>query len=92
VLCQTECRTLDQLRVDILKLLWLFLNSFRLNGGLKSFLELLSVYKNGTAPEFQMLVLFSDTFSHLVTIMDVTEVYEQEKYFSKHEYAMLDRS
>lgn len=98
-LYQTACRTLAQLRIDILnglcfgdlllKPLWLFLNSLGPNCGLKSFLELLSVNKNGTAPEFQMLVLFSDTFSHLVTILDDTEFYELEKPFSKHEYAML---
>lgn len=98
-LYQTACRTLAQLRIDILnglcfgdlllKPLWLFLNSLGPNCGLKSFLELLSVNKNGTAPEFQMLVMFSDTFSHLVTILDDTEFYEQEKPFSKHEYAML---
>jgi len=98
-LYQTACRTLAQLRIDILnglcfgdlllKPLWIFLNSLGPNCGLKSFLELLSANKNGTAPEFQMLVLFCDTFSHLVTILDDTEFYEKETPFSKHEYAML---
>eukprot|EP00092_Neocalanus_flemingeri_P004280 GFUD01004600.1.p1 GENE.GFUD01004600.1~~GFUD01004600.1.p1 ORF type:complete len:1075 (-),score=280.83 GFUD01004600.1:210-3434(-) len=98
-LYQTACRTLSQLRIDILnglcfgdlllKPLWVFLNSLGPNCGLKSFLELLSANKSGTAPEFQMLVLFCDTFSHLVTILDDTEFYEQDKPFSKHEYAML---
>eukprot|EP00092_Neocalanus_flemingeri_P034441 GFUD01037450.1.p1 GENE.GFUD01037450.1~~GFUD01037450.1.p1 ORF type:complete len:1075 (-),score=271.40 GFUD01037450.1:205-3429(-) len=98
-LYQTACRTLSQLRIDILnglcfgdlllKPLWVFLNSLGPNCGLKSFLELLSANKSDTAPEFQMLVLFCDTFSHLVTILDDTEFYEQDKPFSKHEYAML---
>ena len=98
-LYQTACRTLAQLRIDILnglcfgdlllKPLWLFLNSLGPTCGLKSFLELLSVNKNGSAPEFQMLILFCDTFSHLVTMLDDTEFYEQDKPFSKHEYAML---
>jgi len=98
-LYQTACRTLAQLRIDILnglcfgdlllKPLWIFLNSLGQTCGLKSFLELLSVNKNGTAPEFQMLILFCDTFSHLVTILDDIEFYEQDKPFSKHEYAML---
>jgi len=98
-LYQTACRTLAQLRIDILnglcfgdlllKPLWVFLNSLGPNCGLKSFLELLSVNKNASAPEFQMLILFCDTFSHLVTILDDTEFYEQDKPFSKHEYAML---
>jgi len=98
-LYQTACRTLAQLRIDILnslccgdlllKPLWIFLNSLGQTCGLKSFLELLSVNKTGSAPEFQMLILFCDTFSHLVTILDDTEFYEQDKPFSKHEYAML---
>jgi len=98
-LYQTACRTLAQLRIDILnglcfgdlllQPLWLFLNSLGPSCGLKSFVELLTVNKTGTAPEFQMLILFSDTFSHLVTILDDTEFYEQEQPFSKHEYAML---
>jgi len=98
-LYQTACRTLAQLRIDILnglcfgdlllKPLWIFLNSLGPNCGLKSFLELLSANKSGTAPEFQMLILFCDTFSHLVTILDDTEFYEHDKPFSKHEYAML---
>jgi len=98
-LYQTACRTLSQLRIDILnglcfedillKPLWLFLNSLGPNCGIKSFLELLNVNKNGTAPEFQMLVLFCDTLSHLVTILDDTEFYDVDKPFSKHEYAVL---
>jgi len=98
-LYQTACRTLSQLRIDILNglcfgdlllhPLWLFLNSLGPNCGLKSFLELLNVNKSGTSPEFQMLVLFCDTFNHLVTILDDTEFYEKEKPFSKYEYAML---
>ena len=98
-LYQTACQTLSQLRIDILnglcygdlllKPLWIFLNSLGQNCGLKSFLELLSANKSGTAPEFQMLILFCDTLSHLVTILDDTEFYEQEKPFSCAEYAML---
>ena len=98
-LYQTACQTLSQLRIDILnglcygdlllKPLWTFLNSLGQNCGLKSFLELLSANKSGSAPEFQMLILFCDTLSHLVTILDDTEFYEQEKPFSCAEYAML---
>ena len=98
-LYQTACQTLSQLRIDILnglcygdlllKPLWIFLNSLGHNCGLKSFLELLSANKSGSAPEFQMLILFCDTLAHLVTILDDTEFYEQQKPFSCAEYAML---
>ena len=98
-LYQTAIRTLSQLRIDILnglcygdlllRPLWLFLNSLGASCGLRSFLELLSTNKAATAPEFQMLVLFCDTMSHLVTMLDDKEFYDQEKPFSKHEYALL---
>lgn len=98
-LYQTAVRTLSQLRIDILnglcfndvllRPLWLFLNSLGPNCGLKGFLELLNNNKSGTAPEFQMLILFCDTFGHLVTMLDDTEFYEDEKPFSRHEYASL---
>jgi len=98
-LYHTACNTLAQLRIDILnglcfgdlliKPLWIFLNSLGPNCGMKSFLELLSVNKSGTAPEFQMLILFCDTLNHLVTILDDSEFYEQERPFSCAEYALL---
>jgi len=98
-LYHTACSTLSQLRIDILnglcfgdlliKPLWIFLNSLGPNCGLKSFLDLLSANKTGSAPEFQMLILFCDTLHHLVTILDDTEFYEQERPFSSGEYAMM---
>ena len=98
-LYQTAIRTLSQLRIDILnglcfgdlllRPLWLFLNSLGPTCGLKSFLELLSTNKAASAPEFQMLELFCDTFSHLVTMLDDSEFYDQDKPFSKHEYSLL---
>ena len=98
-LYHTACTTLGQLRIDILnglcygdlliKPLWIFINSLGPGCGLKSFLELLSVNKTGSAPEFQMLILFCDTLTHLVTILDDSEFYDQERPFSVAEYAML---
>ena len=98
-LYQTAIRTLSQLRIDILnglcfgdlllRPLWLFLNSLGPNCGLKGFLELLSNCRSAMAPEFQMLVLFCDTFSHLVTMLDDSEFYEAGKPFAPHEYSAL---
>ena len=98
-LYHTAYTTLAQLRIDILnglcfgdllmKPLWIFLNSLGPNCGLKSFIDLLGVNRSGTAPEFQMLTLFCDTLTHLVTILDDTEFYEQERPFSCNEYALL---
>ena len=98
-LYQTACTTLSQLRLDILnglccgdlviKPLWLLLNSLGAQCGLKQWLDLLTVNKTGSAPEFQMLILFCDTLTHLVTILDDAEFYDQERPFSTPEYALL---
>ena len=95
-LYQTAIKTLSQLRIDILnglcfgdlllRTLWLFLNSLGPTCGLRSFLDLLSTNKAISAPEFQMLELFCDT---LVTMLDDSEFYDQDKPFSKHEYSLL---
>ena len=100
-LYQTAIRTLSQLRLEILiglcykdillKPLWLFLNSLGQNCGLKAFLELLSLNRTADCPEFQMLTLFCDTFSHLVTLLDDSEFYESGEPFALHEYAALGR-
>jgi ubiquitin-protein ligase E3 B len=65
-------RTLSQLRLEILtglsfgdlvlKPLWIFMNSLGPTCGIKAFLELLNFNRAATAPEFQMLILFADTF------------------------------
>ena len=98
-LYQTAIKTLSQLRIDILnglcfgdlllRPLWLFLNSLGPTCGIKSFLELLASNRAATAPEFQMLVLFCDTCSHLVTMLDDQEFYDTEQPFARHEFATL---
>ena len=97
----TACSTLTQLRADILnglcygdlllRPLWVFLNSLGPQCGLKSWLELLSVSKAGTAPEFQILILYCDTLAHLVSILDDSEFYGESGPggLSVAEYAML---
>nr|CAD7569227.1 unnamed protein product [Timema californicum] len=76
-LYQTALGTLTQLRLDILTglcyqdnilcNLWRFLCSLGPHCGLKAFLDLLAVNTKCSAPEFQMLILFSDCMTHYVT-------------------------
>lgn len=47
--------------------LWLFLCSLGPSCGLKAFLDHLSNCTKCTAPEFQLLQLFSDCMTHYVT-------------------------
>jgi len=98
-LFQTAIKTLSELRLEILtglcyqdillKPLWIFLSSLGTGFGLKSFIDLLGNNPKATAPEFQMLMLFCDTGSHLVTVLDDVEFYEGGKPFLLHEYASM---
>uniref|UniRef100_A0A0P4WEM7 Ubiquitin-protein ligase E3B n=1 Tax=Scylla olivacea TaxID=85551 RepID=A0A0P4WEM7_SCYOL len=91
--------TLSQLKMDILtglcyksemvSQLWQVFQSLGPNCGLKSFLDLLSASTKATAPEFHMLMLFCDATTLLVTVLDDLEMYEQQKPFSLHDYAIM---
>lgn len=95
----TATTTLSQLRMDILTglcyksdiviQLWMILLSLGPTCGLKSFLDLLSVSTKASAPEFHMLMLFCDSTTHLVTILDDMEMYEKQKPFSVADYAAM---
>lgn len=81
---QHALKTLSQLKLEILSglcyqnllllPLWRLLQSLGPNCGLKSFVDHLSANTKGTAPEFQILVLFCDCLSYVVTILDDVEV------------------
>ena len=81
---QHALKTLSQLKLEILSglcyqnllllPLWRLLQSLGPNCGLKSFVDHLSANAKGTAPEFQILVLFCDCLSYVVTILDDVEV------------------
>uniref|UniRef100_A0A1B6LAX7 Ubiquitin-protein ligase E3B n=1 Tax=Graphocephala atropunctata TaxID=36148 RepID=A0A1B6LAX7_9HEMI len=98
-LYHTALNTLTQLRLDILTglcyqdkilyQLWRFLASLGPHCGLKPFLNLLSVNTKGSAPEFNVLVLFADCMTHYVTILDDIEMYEQQKPFTLNDYISM---
>nr|CAD7597611.1 unnamed protein product [Timema genevievae] len=59
---------------NILCNLWRFLCSLGPHCGLKAFLDLLAVNTKCSAPEFQMLILFSDCMTHYVTLVNTLGV------------------
>ncbi|XP_046391174.1 ubiquitin-protein ligase E3B [Ischnura elegans] len=98
-LYQTALTTLAQIRLDILTglcyqerllyHLWCFLCTLGQGCGLKAFLDHLVVNTKGTAPEFQMLILFCDCMTHYVTILDDLEMYEHQKPFRLEDFANM---
>ncbi|EFN88458.1 Ubiquitin-protein ligase E3B [Harpegnathos saltator] len=98
-LYQTALHTLTQMKVEILtglcyqdKILyhmWLFLGTLGPHCGLKAFLDLLAANTKCTAPEFQMLILFSDCMTHYVTILDDMEMYEQQDPFKLTDFVTV---
>ncbi|XP_076061977.1 ubiquitin-protein ligase E3B [Oratosquilla oratoria] len=95
----TAITTLTQLKMDILTdlcyksnlvpHLWRVLLNLGTNCGLKSFLDLLAVSTKATAPEFRLLMLFCDATTHLVTVLDDLEMYEQQKPFTLADYGSM---
>ncbi|XP_054713011.1 ubiquitin-protein ligase E3B-like [Uloborus diversus] len=90
-LYETALATLTQMKLDILTglcyqdmvlpNLWKFISSLGPGNGLKAFLDHLAVTTKTCSPEFQILVLFCDCATHLITILDDVELYEQQKPF-----------
>ncbi|KAK8739159.1 hypothetical protein OTU49_003508, partial [Cherax quadricarinatus] len=95
----TAITTLSQLRMDILTglcyksdmvpQLWHILLSLGPSCGIKNYLDLLSVSTKATAPEFHLLILFCDATTHLVTVLDDLEMYEQQKPFTLADYSTM---
>ncbi|XP_011210956.1 ubiquitin-protein ligase E3B [Bactrocera dorsalis] len=91
--------TLSQLRLDILTGicyndnvlydLWLLLTSLGPNCGLKEFMELLKQDNVLQKPQVTMLMLFCDSMTHYVTILDEYEMYTEQKPFLLNDYVML---
>ncbi|KAG8042714.1 hypothetical protein G9C98_005354 [Cotesia typhae] len=98
-LYQTALHTLTQMKLDILtglcyqdKVLyhmWLFLNTLGPHCGLRAFLDHLAANTKCSAPEFQMLILFSDCMTHYVTILDDMEMYEQQDPFKLTDFVTM---
>lgn len=65
--------------------LWVFIKSLGPNNGLNAFLELLPLLiRREPIPEFQLLLFFCESTSHLINILDDSELYEIQKPF-KHQ-------
>lgn len=65
----------------ILTNLWMFISSLGPQNGLKAFLEHLTIYTKTNAPEFHILILFCQCASHLISILDDSELYEKQRPF-----------
>ncbi|KAL3214022.1 hypothetical protein MRX96_035051 [Rhipicephalus microplus] len=91
-LFETALAGLTQLRLDILTglchhewvlcQLWQLIRSVGSASGVRAFLDLLAFTTKPTGPEFRLLVLFCDCATHLVTILDDLELYEQQRPFT----------
>ena len=57
--------------------------------GIKTFVDHLSINPKGTAPEFQLLTLFSDCMVYLLTLLDDVEMYEKQTPFHLSAYVTL---
>ena len=98
-LYQIALHTLTEMKMEILtglcyqdKILYhmyLFLGTLGPHCGLKAFLDHLAANTKCTAPEFQMLILFSDCMTHYVTILDDMEMYEQQDPFKLNDFVTI---
>ena len=92
-------KTLTQIRLEILAglcygdlllpNLWSLLQSLGPYCGQKHFLDLLATNPKATSPEFQMMILFADCMSHLLTILDDVEMYDKQKSFALGHFVTL---
>ncbi|XP_054155444.1 ubiquitin-protein ligase E3B-like [Oppia nitens] len=98
-LYETALNTLTQVKLDILAglcyqdlilpNLWHFISSLGPQNGMKAFLDHLNLHTKTCAPEFQILILFCDCATHLITILDDMEMYEQQKPFTIEEMIII---
>jgi len=94
-LYETAINTLTQVKLDILAglcyqdlilpNLWRFICSLGPANGMKAFLDHLNLHTKACAPEFQILILFCDCATHLITILDDMEMYENQRPFTIEE-------
>ncbi|XP_014671275.1 PREDICTED: ubiquitin-protein ligase E3B-like isoform X2 [Priapulus caudatus] len=88
-LYQTALSTLTQLRLNILTgishhesllpKLWYYIHT---HVRLKTLLEQLSGNSSSSLPDCQVVILFCDCTSHLITILDDVEMYDQQRPFT----------
>lgn len=91
--------TLTQMKHDILAglsykeivlpHLWKFITRIGPNNPCRAFLDYLSLNSKSCAPEFQILTLFCECATHLITILDDIELYENQKPFTIEDLIMI---
>jgi ubiquitin-protein ligase E3 B len=66
----------------VLRNLWDYICSLSPNNGLKAFLDHLVLNSKSSMPEFYILMLFCECASHIISILDDSELYEQQRPFT----------
>lgn len=99
LMLHTTLKTLTTLKQDILTglclhdfiltKLWKFISSLGPHNGLKAFLEHLSICTKTSSPEFHILILFCECASHLISILDDSELYEKQQPFQLEELVAI---
>lgn len=95
LMLHTALETLTTLKHDILtelclhdfliKNLWTFIRSLSSDSGVKAFIEHLALYTKSSATELHILILFCECGSHLISVLDDTELYEKQHPFTINE-------
>lgn len=91
--------TLSQMKHDILSglsykelilpHLWRFITLIGPHNPCRAFLDYLSLHSKSCAPEFQILIIFCECATHLITILDDIELYENQKPFALEDLVMI---
>lgn len=89
---ETAMSTLTQLKLDILTglcyqsvviiNLWRFIKVWTAGSHMNEFIDSLTTSNNSANHEFYILVMFCDCATHLITILDDMEMYEQQRPFT----------
>lgn len=98
-LYENALNTLSQLRHDILAglsykelilpHLWQFITLIGPHNPCRAYLDYLNLHSKSCAPEFQILTIFCECATHLITILDDIELYENQKPFSIEDLMMI---
>lgn len=93
--------TLSQMKHDILSglcfkelilpHLWRFITLIGPHNPARAYLDYLSMHSKSCAPEFQILIIFCECATHLITILDDIELYENQKPFSLEDLVMISQ-
>lgn len=91
--------TLSQMKHDILAglsykelilpHLWRYITLIGPSNPCRAFLDYLSLHSKSCAPEFQILIIFCECATHLITILDDIELYENQKPFKLEDLVLI---